>query len=231
MLVLVGIGLFIGLLALASRQPDSPTRANLIGPAIVLLLLVVATMLVVPDPNGGCYPFFYYASAGASALLPARRAIGLMILAGLAGRLAIYFVSGPVGAMVQGLSVTIIGVTVFSTGQVRRTNRELVEARGELARLAVADERVRIARDLHDSLGQSLALVTLKSELAGRLLPDQPKRAREEVQDIERVSREAMASVRETVGRVPATDAGGRVGRGPRSARGRRHRTTDRDGR
>ena len=105
--------------------------------------------------------------------------------------------------------MTIIGVTVFSTAQVRRTNRELVQARHELARLAVADERARIARDLHDTLGQTLSVITLKSELAGRLLPDQPERARSEVQDIERVAREAMASIRETVGgyRRPTLEA------------------------
>ena len=114
---------------------------------------------------------------------------------------AIYFVSqDAASAIVQAVSVTIIGVTIFSTGQVRRANRELVEARHELARLAVADERVRIARDLHDSIGQSLAVITLKSELASRLLPDQPERAKREIQDIERVSREAMVSVRDTVG-------------------------------
>lgn len=48
-------------------------------------------------------------------------------------------------------------------------------------------------------LGQSLSLITLKSELAGRLLPDDPIRAQAEVRDIEQVAREAMASVRETV--------------------------------
>ena len=175
LLVLVGAGLFVGLLAFASRQPGSPARANPVGPAIVLLLIIVATVLVVRDPSAGWYPFFYYASAGASTLLPARRAIALIALAGLAGGLAFYWASADlVGAVVQGLAVTIIGFTVFSATQLRRTNRELIEARGELARLAVADERVRIARDLHDTLGQSLSLVTLKSELAGRLLPDDP---------------------------------------------------------
>ena len=199
-LVLAGVGLFVGLLAFASRQPDSQARASLIGPVIVLLLLAVATVLVI-DQNGAFYPFYFYASTGASALLPPRRAIGLMILSGIMAGFAIYFVSqDAASAIVQGVSVTIIGVTVFSTGQVRRANRELVEARHELARLAVADERVRIARDLHDSIGQSLAVITLKSELAGRLLPDEPERAKREIQDIERVSREAMVSVRDTVG-------------------------------
>ena len=68
---------------------------------------------------------------------------------------------------------------------------------------------MRIARDLHDTLGHSLSVITLKSELAGRLLPSQPERARQEIADVERVSREALASVRETVSgyRRPTLDS------------------------
>ena len=209
-LVVAGVGLFVGLLAFASRAPDSRSRASLIGPLIVLLLLAVATVLILHDPGSGFYPFYFYASTGASALLPPRRAVGLMVLSGSLAGLAIWTVSHDLAAaIVQAVSVTIIGVTVFSTAQVRRANRELVQARHKLARLAVADERTRIARDLHDTLGQSLSVITLKSELAGRLLPDHPERARTEVRDIERVAREAMAAVRETVGgyRRPTLEA------------------------
>ena len=53
-------------------------------------------------------------------------------------------------------------------------NAELVEARDELARNAVAQERLRFARDLHDLLGHSLSLIALKSELAGRLAERDP---------------------------------------------------------
>jgi two-component system, NarL family, sensor histidine kinase DesK len=209
-LVLTGVGLFTGLLFFASRAPDSRSRSSLIGPGIVILLLVVATILVLRDPARGFYPFYFYASAGASALQPPRRAVALMVVSGISAGVVIWAISHDAAtAIVQAVSVTIIGVTVFSTAQLRRTNRELVQARHELAVLAVADERARIARDLHDTLGQSLSVITLKSELAGRLLPDEPERARVEVRDIERVAREAMASVRETVGgyRRPTLEA------------------------
>ena len=56
-------------------------------------------------------------------------------------------------------------------------NAELAEAREELARSAVAEERLRFARDLHDLLGHSLSLIALKSELAGRLAERDPVRA------------------------------------------------------
>jgi two-component system sensor histidine kinase DesK len=85
---------------------------------------------------------------------------------------------------------------------------KLHAAQEELAALAVADERDRISRDLHDLLGHSLSLIAIKSELAGRLLPDDPVRAQVEVADVERVARESLSAVRETVGgyRRPTLD-------------------------
>jgi two-component system sensor histidine kinase DesK len=81
----------------------------------------------------------------------------------------------------------------------RTRNEELSEARAELAELAVARERERFARDLHDLLGHSLSVIAIKAELAGRLLPAQPERAAGEVRDVERVARQALADVREAV--------------------------------
>ena len=78
-------------------------------------------------------------------------------------------------------------------------NAELVEARDELARNAVAEERLRFARDLHDLLGHSLSLIALKSELAGRLAEQDPARARAEMADVEAAARRALAEVRDAV--------------------------------
>ena len=76
---------------------------------------------------------------------------------------------------------------------------KLRETRAELARMAVADERLRIARDLHDLLGHSLSLITLKAELAGRLLDADPERAAREVADLESVARRSLGEVRAAV--------------------------------
>jgi two-component system sensor histidine kinase DesK len=62
-------------------------------------------------------------------------------------------------------------------------------ARGELARRAVTEERLRLARDLHDLLGHTLSLITLKSELARRLIEKEPAHAAQEIQEVERVAR------------------------------------------
>jgi len=81
----------------------------------------------------------------------------------------------------------------------RVRNFELQEARAELASMAVAEERERFARDLHDLLGHSLSVIALKAELAGRLLADGPPDAANEVAELEQVARTALREVREAV--------------------------------
>jgi two-component system, NarL family, sensor histidine kinase DesK len=99
------------------------------------------------------------------------------------------------------LFIVALGVGLLTAGfrRLRTVNLELGRARDEIGRLAVADERLRFARDLHDLLGHSLSVVALKSELATRLLPDHPDEAAVHVQDIEAVSRRALSEVREAV--------------------------------
>ncbi|GCE28259.1 two-component sensor histidine kinase [Dictyobacter alpinus] len=80
-----------------------------------------------------------------------------------------------------------------------KMSRELRIAREEIARLAVVNERLRIARDLHDVLGHSLSLIALKSELARRLVDKVPARAISEIADIEQVARATLQEVREAV--------------------------------
>lgn len=78
-------------------------------------------------------------------------------------------------------------------------NVQMVAMREENARLAVVDERNRFARDLHDILGHSLTVITVKAELAGRLLDVDTERARAELDDLEWLSRDALADVRRAV--------------------------------
>lgn len=91
------------------------------------------------------------------------------------------------------------GFAMTGVRELIRTTVALREARATVAHLAANEERLRLARDLHDLLGHSLSVITLKSELAGRMLPDHPDRAARQVADIEQVSRQALVDVREAV--------------------------------
>jgi len=96
--------------------------------------------------------------------------------------------------LVRGLGLDMIGVARMGSAI-----RELQSARRELARLAVIEERERLSRDLHDLLGQTLSMITLKSELARHLVKEDPERCAQELAEIERVSRQTLREVRKTV--------------------------------
>ncbi|MDE2257080.1 MAG: sensor histidine kinase [Xanthomonadaceae bacterium] len=84
---------------------------------------------------------------------------------------------------------------------VRKAEREaeLRMSHDEVRRLAATAERERIGRDLHDLLGHTLSLITLKSELANKLFDRDTAAAKREMIDIERVARDALAQVRRAV--------------------------------
>ncbi|WP_053850498.1 sensor histidine kinase [Streptomyces sp. NRRL B-24085] len=77
--------------------------------------------------------------------------------------------------------------------------RQLREAREELARRAVEEERLRFSRDLHDLLGHTLSVIVVKSEAARRLAPRDLDAALGQVRDIESVGRQALTEIREAV--------------------------------
>jgi two-component system sensor histidine kinase DesK len=99
----------------------------------------------------------------------------------------------------------LMGATTIHHAQRRRLSGKLLRAQEEVEHLAKVAERERIARDLHDLLGHTLSVIILKSELASRLATAQPERAVEEIRDVERISREALAEVRAAVRGYRAT--------------------------
>jgi two-component system sensor histidine kinase DesK len=138
---------------------------------------------------------FFHTAAAAGLVLPRREAYAAVA--------ALAAVATAVGSRADlafmGLPTAAVGLWATSfAGQVA-ANAELRAAREELARRAVAEERLRFARDLHDLLGHSLSLITLKSELAGKLLPAAPERAATEIREVEQVARRALREVREAV--------------------------------
>mgnify|MGYP003623069603 CR=1 FL=1 len=95
-------------------------------------------------------------------------------------------------------SVALFGGSGLGLRYLLTTLAELRAARAEIAQHATDLERSRIARDLHDLLGHSLSLITLKGELATRLLPEGSPGV-DEVRDMLGLSRQALQQVREAV--------------------------------
>jgi len=77
--------------------------------------------------------------------------------------------------------------------------QKLDEANQHIKELVKREERVRIARDLHDTLGHTLSLLTLKSQLVQRIIASAPERARKEAREMETTSRAALKQARELV--------------------------------
>ncbi len=94
------------------------------------------------------------------------------------------------------VSTPALGLAVFGLTRLAGLVKELYETRAELARLAVTQERLRFARDLHDLLGYSLSAITLKSELVYRLADRHTARAKQELESVLVLSRQALADVR-----------------------------------
>ncbi|MFY9613961.1 MAG: sensor histidine kinase [Candidatus Dormiibacterota bacterium] len=95
--------------------------------------------------------------------------------------------------------VTLIGLGMVGVRQLINAIERLKSAQDELSRLAVGEERMRFARDLHDLLGHSLSVIVLKSEVARNMLDRDPGRAAGEIADIERVARDSLRDVRAAV--------------------------------
>jgi two-component system, NarL family, sensor histidine kinase DesK len=97
------------------------------------------------------------------------------------------------------VAIPVVALAMFAAVQVFRGNEALAEARAELARLAAENERIRIARDLHDLLGQSLTTITVKAGLARRLGAVDTGRANQEIAEVEVLARQSLADMRAAV--------------------------------
>jgi len=87
-------------------------------------------------------------------------------------------------------------VALYGAARLVRVLDELEATRTELAELAIGRERLRISRDLHDLLGHSLSAISLKGDLARRLLPSNVHAARAEIEGLTEVARDALRDVR-----------------------------------
>lgn len=100
--------------------------------------------------------------------------------------------------------ISLIGIVLLPFNMYNRERREKLEvqledANKKLSQFIIMEERQRIARDLHDTLGQKLSLIGLKSDLAQKLIESHPESAKNELKDINQTARTALKEVREMV--------------------------------
>ncbi|MDU1658748.1 MAG: sensor histidine kinase, partial [Stenotrophomonas maltophilia] len=125
---------------------------------------------------------------------------------------AALYVGYPWQAMVWMPAVSfIVGLVVNVEALSHQRDIALQLSQDEVRRLATTAERERIGRDLHDLLGHTLSLITLKLELARKLYDRDDARARQEIGEAEAIAREALAQVRSAVTGIRASDLAGEL--------------------
>lgn len=162
--------------------------------------MMVLGLLFQPINSGAC-TFFIYAAA----MLPFCVETQTQAVLGL-GAIGVIGAIEPILRHDYGwllfyssLFPVIIGAGNTFFAERNRMNRKLRRANEEIGNLAKVAERERIARDLHDVLGHTLSVITLKSELAGKLIDRDPERAGREIREVEQISRQALTDVRDAI--------------------------------
>jgi two-component system sensor histidine kinase DesK len=97
------------------------------------------------------------------------------------------------------LAVILLPFTTYNKNKEDRLLGQLEDANKRISELVKLEERQRIARDLHDTLGQKLSLIGLKSELAMKLVNQNPRQAQAEMRDVRETARTALNEVRQMV--------------------------------
>jgi two-component system, NarL family, sensor histidine kinase DesK len=184
--------------------------------AFVLFFLVV--FLYYPL-NQEAYVILVYPFAVLCLFLTRLRTLFLVLIAMMAGVVAETRYLGRPFATADSvlLYCVIFGFGNFAFAQQARTNSLLERANSEIERLSQEAERERIARDLHDLLGHTLTVITMKLDLARRLLSHDSDRARNEIVEAEQTARNALAEVREAVSGYRAEGLAAEISRARRS--------------
>jgi two-component system, NarL family, sensor histidine kinase DesK len=197
---LIAVPAFLGLYALSYIRP---LRQAAWFAAVVAL--VAYSLMGINASGGGCLVVYACAMMGFEGS-PRRSYLGMAgVLAGF-GLVGTYVYSWPLSILA---TLSFIAISVGSINIIYRVNAqrdaELKLSHDEVRRLAAMAERERIGRDLHDLLGHTLSLITLKLELSRRLIDRDTDAARREIGEAEAVARHALAEVRSAVTGIRAT--------------------------
>ena len=177
---------------------------------LVSVLAGIATLgLIFVSYTGNGHTFIIYAcalSAHYGNLRKSLTALALILACFMVEAAVMYFIPGMGFAHSIWFSVPtlviggVIGAANAWFADDENKRRVISQSQEEIRRLAATAERERIARDLHDLLGHTLTLITVKAELAARLAERDAAAAASEVRELEKISRDALRQVREAVG-------------------------------
>jgi two-component system sensor histidine kinase DesK len=171
------------------------------GKRLLWIIAAITLLGIISSPtNPGASVYFIYAAAFVAYTGEAGFAIRILPIILLLIGLETWVFHLPPYFWIPALVFSaLIGAINIHYRQRDRDNKKLLMAQEEVEHLAKVAERERIARDLHDVLGHTLSVIVLKSELASKLAEKDPARAASEIKDVERISRDALAQVRNTV--------------------------------
>ncbi|HEY6932898.1 MAG TPA: sensor histidine kinase [Marmoricola sp.] len=175
---------------------------------LALLALAVLAAAVVGSGwlGRGWLPVWVLLAIVCPAVLRGRWLLGALALTIAGAAVAAWAVGGDATTIeVQGFVVSLSGATTTSFLRLMETVEELRRTREELARGAVAEERERFSRDLHDLLGHTLSVMVVKAQAVRRLAHADPDAAASHATDIEQVGRSALLDVRRAVDAVRAS--------------------------
>lgn len=176
-------------------------RAWLPLTGMIAMAVVLSAMI-----GTGAFGTTIYISVLAVMTLPTLQSVTLVVAMLAAVEVSPRIIDGWEPESFFGFQLVVSAAAAWGISQVFRRNHELAQARQQLNDLAVVAERERVSRDVHDILGHSLTVITVKAQLASRLLELDPSRARDEIDQVEALAREALADVRSTVGGIRRVD-------------------------
>jgi two-component system sensor histidine kinase DesK len=164
----------------------------------ILAILIIGSFM--SQLASGASVFFVYAASFCCRLGNAKKAfMGLIFIAIWIILLAWYYKFNSffyIPAMA--FSLMIGGINIYQHN-ITLKREELILSQQEVRHLARISERERIARDLHDLIGHTFSVITLKAELAGKLIDKDLNKARNEISELENISRDALKQIREVV--------------------------------
>jgi two-component system, NarL family, sensor histidine kinase DesK len=201
-LVTAGTVAFAGLVGWRVVLRDRPGLGGVPWAWLAVMVALAAAVFAVGRGPGWLIILAVAAAACGRFTASVRPAVFGAVSCSGAGLIATGLQARPAEAGTMTLAIIVPSMAAFlayASTKRNETLAELQQTRAELARVAVAGERLRIARDLHDLLGQSLSLITLKAELSRRMLDTDTTSAAREMAELEAVARQSLSDVREAV--------------------------------